>query len=642
LAVEHGFVWQNVEVLLNLYHDQPSSTAVAEAFQKDNILEKLKVLDARARKKGLESLDPRKNALIRIGMEVDGDGTVTKNSYGVFNLAWQAAEHPEWPGKVNEELSEIRKGIRQTHGGPLRFLIWAGMGGSAEDKSMYSAVGLLRRGPRFYLLDSTDPAKLKAILADMEHRASASLPEVLKSTLVVGMAMGMTSYEPVVNLEKLSTLYRKYNIDSRPNFVYMTLPNSLLDQFGRKGGYRRIDLQLDGGNSTAGRHSGPLTRGSLYPLGLASVPLEPWMDATMLSRDAIASAWRLSAFLNTQAESGRNKVVLLLPRLWSGVGLWTKQNFEESLGKSEKFGLKVVIGEQVRLANYRAPKDACQDRCFLALQIRGFEHKDAAKIAALRRAGYPVAIVSMRAPNLSQYMQFIHYTVFGLGHLQGMNFVTQPSVELYKAITNKLHTESQKAGGIEKTSEWSRLQSSPRRVKFRGAVTLYFDHLPADVCTSCESSAPAIYAAALRSLADSRRIEYGELTFFGDTRYSASGRAVRKVLDHAGERLYHAGLKMPVDIYEGPAMNHSYHEMIIGHGRCFSTILLSEKAERIAIADYTADYHRAQFLATQMALAERGRYVVALTLKDLDAASLTALDDFFKQAAQALRLRRSR
>ena len=35
----------------------------------------------------------------------------------------------------------------------------------------------------------------------------------------------------VVNLEKLYGLYEKHRIDSRPNFIYMTLPGSLLDQF---------------------------------------------------------------------------------------------------------------------------------------------------------------------------------------------------------------------------------------------------------------------------------------------------------------------------------------------------------------------------------------------------------------------------
>ena len=628
-------------VLLNVYHDKPSSTAVAEAFEKENILEKLKVLDARARKKGLDSLDPTRNVLIRIGMEIDDKGRVTKNGYGVFDLSWQAAERHEWPGTIANELAEIRKILRQTHGVPLRFLIWAGMGGSAEDKSMFNATGLLRRGPRCYVLDSTDPAKLAAILADMQRRGPASMADALKSTLVVGMALGMTSYEPVVNLEKLSNLYHKHNVVSTPNFVYMTLPNSLLDQFGKKGGYRRIELQLDGANSTAGRHSSPLTRGALYPLGLASVPLEKWIDATALPADSIATAWKLSAFLNTQAEAGRNKVTLLLPPPWTGAALWTKQDFEESLGKSEAFGLKIVIDEPIKLANYRAPKDSAQDRCFLSVQIRGVKNGDAAKLAALKRAGYPLAILTMRSPELSRYMQFIHYAVFGIAYLQRMNFVTQPSVELYKAITNKLHGESEKAGGLEKTHEWTRMQSSPRRMKFRGALTLYYDRLPSDIDVAGDD-APTIYAGAVRNLAANRRIEYGELTFFGDMRYSAPGKTMRKVLERAGDIVFRSSLKMPVDVYEGPAMNHSYHEMIIGHGRCFSTVLLSEKAEKIAAADYTADYHRAQFLATQMALAERKRYVIALLVKDLEAASLSVLEDFFKRVAAALRGRRTR
>jgi hypothetical protein len=94
---------------------------------------------------------------------------------------------------------------------------------------------------------------------------------------------------------------------------------------------------------------------------------------------------------------------------------------------------------------------------------------------------------------------------------------------------------------------------------------------------------------------------------------------------------------MPVDVYEGPAMNHSYHEMIIGHGKCFSTILISEKSDFLREAAYTADYHRAQFLATLIALAERGRPVVALGLKDLEEASVVALGDFFHEVAKQLK-----
>jgi hypothetical protein len=126
------------------------------------------------------------------------------------------------------------------------------------------------------------------------------------------------------------------------------------------------------------------------------------------------------------------------------------------------------------------------------------------------------------------------------------------------------------------------------------------------------------------------------LTFFGDTRYSARGRALRTRLNRAAESLFRSKLKMPVDVYEGPAMNHSYHEMIIGHGKCFSTVLISDASEEIASIGYTAGYHRAQFLATTMALAQRQRPVVAIALRDMEEATFSALDEFFRQAARYL------
>jgi glucose-6-phosphate isomerase len=626
-------------VILALHHDQPSSEAAFESLRKENLIEKLKALDSRIRRKGIESLDPARNPLIALGMELDDHGRVTKNSYGVFNLAWQAENHPEWPQVITAELDAIRKRIRETHGVPLRFLIWAGMGGSAEDKSMYNAVGLLRRGPRCYVLDSTDPAKLAAILEDMARRSDRPLADTLKSTLVVGMALGMTSYEPVVNLEKLATLYEKAGVDSRANLIYMTLPNSLLDKFGRKRSYRKVELQMDGANTTAGRHSSPLTRGSLYPLGLASHDLGKWMSDTALDEDDINTAFRLACFLNAQATAGRNKITLLLPKEWAGAGIWTKQDFEESLGKRQDFGLKIVVGERARLANYRPRKDSAQDRCFFAVQLKGSQSTDSQKIAAVKRAGYPVAVLTLPRPELSRYMQFIHHVVFGIAWQQNMNFVTQPSVELYKTITNRLHAEAEKAGGIVKTKEWRAMHDSARRSRWRQGVTLHYDRLPEAVGTDGKDAASA-YASILRNLASDRRIEYGELTFFGDTRYSAAGRAVRRVLDRAGDQVFGSALRMPVDVYEGPAMNHSYHEMIIGHGRCLSTVLLSETAQELEAAEYTADYHRAQFLATQMALAERGRYVVAITVRDLGTASLTALGEFFAQTAKFVKAKR--
>ncbi|HWD99813.1 MAG TPA: hypothetical protein VG345_12275, partial [Bryobacteraceae bacterium] len=576
-------------------------------------LDRVRRLDERARKEGLAAISPADDALVNIGMEVNAAGEVTKNSYGVLDLAWQAAECPGWPERVTAEVNEIRARIREAHGVNIRFLIWAGMGGSIEDKTAYNAIGLLKGGPMFYSLDSTDPAKLKAILDDMEARAKEPIAKLLPATLVAAMAMGMTSYEPVVNLERLAALYDKHRIDSTANFIYMTLPGSILDQFAGPRGYRRIPLQLDDANSTAGRHSAPLTRGSLYPLALAGCDLKKWIGGAILSDGDVSEALKLSAFLQAQAEQGRDKVTLLLPQSWAGVGLWTKQDFEESLGKSEQIGVKIVIGEKPNFRNYRKVEDPAQDRVFVVVQRKGEAHPDAEAITRLRSTHYPIAMLTMpAAAPLSHYMQFVHYAVFGLGYLRNMNFVTQPAVELYKSIAGEIAEEAKRVGGVTETSAWKALGAGRR---WRGVAAV---------------ETPQSLAAAIRDAVRSRRIEYGELTFFGDMRYSAGGKLMRKALENAGERIFRSKLKMPVDIYEGPAMNHSYHEMVIGHGRCFSIVLLSEKQGQ------QAEYHMAQFLATRLALERKGRLVRAILVKDLSGDSIEALGEFFSEAASLL------
>ncbi|MBK5292654.1 MAG: hypothetical protein JJE04_13370, partial [Acidobacteriia bacterium] len=69
---------------------EPEYDSLFQRFENDEVLARLKALDARAQRKGIKSLDPSKNALIRLGTEIDDQGRVTKNSYGVFHLSWRA------------------------------------------------------------------------------------------------------------------------------------------------------------------------------------------------------------------------------------------------------------------------------------------------------------------------------------------------------------------------------------------------------------------------------------------------------------------------------------------------------------------------------------------------------------------------
>jgi hypothetical protein len=611
----------------------------------ERVLERVRDIDRRAREEPLSSLRVSSDALIPIGMEIE-KGAVTKNGYGVLHLPWLAERDGDWPQRIEQEMAEIRANIKQQHGVGVKYLIWAGMGGSAEDKVFYRAAGLLNKKVRVFILDSTDPAKLRAILNQIESVDKQPLKQALSKCLVVGMAMGMTSYEPVVNLEKLDMLYAKLKIPRAHNFLCMTLPGSILDRFAVDRGYRRVALQLDCGNTTAGRHSGPLTRGSLYSLALNGCDLQAWIRASLLDDQSIEAAFQLAGFLEANARQGRDKLTLFLPEPWTSGAVWTKQDFEESLGKSEKIGIKVAIGEKIKLANYFARKDERQDRCFLVVNVPGLRNADAAKVARLRRAGYPLAVLQLAGdPVLPRYMQLIHHVVFGLGYLRDMNFVTQPGVELYKTIANEIHQQARKAGGIERASAWREQAGSPYRIKWRGGLAVNFAPLievgllSEDRLDLENRNAAAIYAAVLSELVEQGKVSYGELTYFGDMRYQPAGRQLRVTLDRAGEAVFRTRLKMPVDVYEGPAMNHSYHEMIIGYGRGFSTILLSEKQDSIRRIQYDADYHRAQWLATQQALAKRGRAVVTLTVRDLGDDSRQTLREFFAEVARCTKRR---
>ena len=631
---------------LTLY-SSPSNTGF-DTLRRESVLERVRSVDAQAREEGLASLVSSEDDLIPVGMEINEMGEVTKNGYGVLNLPWLTEQHPEWVGLVREEMRQIRAAIQEEHGESLRYLIWVGMGGSAEDKAFYQSAGLFSTGMRVYILDSTDPAKMKAILDHIEATAKQPLKIALRRTLIVGMAMGMTSYEPVLNLEILHALYRKLGISSQANFIYMTLPESILDRFGRRCGFRRVELQPDNDNTTAGRHSGPLTRGSLYPLALAGCNLSKWMSGAILDESEVMAAFELAGFLQENGLEGRDKLTLFLPREWRGGAVWTKQDFEESLGKSENVGIKVAIGEQIKPSNYFPPKEPMQDRCFLCVNVRGLSNPEATKVNVLRRTGYPLAVLRLHGDvALARYMQFIHYTVFGLAYLRRMNFVTQPNVELYKTIAGKIYTTAKKVGGTTRTKAWRTAVDGAHSIRWRGGLTVHLDALHRIGAISEEDfrsengNAAAIYATVLHALLAKGKISYGELTFFGDTRYQAPGKALLRTLNPAAEAVFRSRLKMPADVYEGPAMNQSYHEMIIGYGHGFSTVLLSEKVALLKKVDYPPDYHLAQGLATQEALARRKRAVVGITIRDLSDRSRQTVKEFFAEVGRRVGHRRS-
>jgi hypothetical protein len=113
------------------------------------------------------------------------------------------------PDEALQYVLDTAAGIRATiteasggEGGP-RFMIWAGMGGSIEDKYAAAAAGLLGgSGVRFFGLDDVNGESLGYVLQQIEAASGGSLEAGLRRTVCVAQALGMTSLEPVFNVQQ--------------------------------------------------------------------------------------------------------------------------------------------------------------------------------------------------------------------------------------------------------------------------------------------------------------------------------------------------------------------------------------------------------------------------------------------------------
>ncbi|HEV7213853.1 MAG TPA: hypothetical protein VGP33_01915, partial [Chloroflexota bacterium] len=340
---------------------------------------------------------------------------------GDIKLDWvdgveQALSHPEW-------LEELASEARDILAAGIRHIIWSGMGGSVQTVYCLKRMGYLDLpGLTIHPLDSTDPASLNRTLSEIAasegidlsalsgqaEQRRAAVSRILTTTMITGVSMGMTSEEPITHLQWFDGLVQDYAIPQpEQHLQVMTLPGSYLDRFARERQARMAPIQLDGESHTPGRMSAPATRVFLRPVALALTAgagddvagrlqellrrcqIRYGVSHTENSEQRHARTERdpfirLGAYMADEAiQRRRNKLVLVLPPAWRGLGPWVEQLVEESLGKGGKGWL--VFYDQ----NLPALRD--RDDCvFLALQPSAEAEPQADELAALRQAGRPV------------------------------------------------------------------------------------------------------------------------------------------------------------------------------------------------------------------------------------------------------------
>ena len=280
-----------------------------------------------------------------------------------------------------EDVETEAKDILQSG---IRHIIWAGMGGSVLTVRVLCELGFFseqdnQESIAIYPLDSTDPAALNDIVRKIATAKKLELPigeeasnptflrAFLNDVMMVGVAMGMTSEEPITHLEWFTDLLKQAGLRPAEHLLVMTLPGSYLDRFAHEQQAPSRPLQPDGGTGTGGRMSAPATRVFLLPAALYLTTRFP--DRPGQLRQVLQRAWdeynlelatshpaehpfvQLAAALSAASSDGACRLLLGMPEGWQVLVSWLEQLMEESLGKEGK-GI-VVFDDQ--LLNHAAP-----------------------------------------------------------------------------------------------------------------------------------------------------------------------------------------------------------------------------------------------------------------------------------------------
>src|SRR5438874_177774 len=265
-------------------------------------------------------------------------------------------------------LEQVEAEARDIWQRGIRHLIWAGMGGSVIAVRVFCDLGFCSSHDKgqvtIYPLDSTDPAALNGIvrkIAEAKNLAvptgeEASTPPFLRALLgdvmMVGVAMGMTSEEPITHLEWFTDLLQQAGVRPAEHLLVMTLPGSYLDRFANAQQAPSLPLQPDGGTGTGGRMSAPTTRVFLLPAALYLTTQFPAESGQL--RSVLQHAWdeynlelatahpaehpfvQLAAALSAESLDEACRLLVKMPEGWQVLVAWLEQLMEESLGKGGK------------------------------------------------------------------------------------------------------------------------------------------------------------------------------------------------------------------------------------------------------------------------------------------------------------------
>ena len=360
---------------------------------------------------------------------------------------WSDSDEGNWLGWLTiaddqlAHLHELTAVAEDARKGGFSHVLLLGMGGSSLcPEVLKMTFGKIAGAPELYVLDSTDPAQIKALEEKVD----------LANTLFIVSSKSGSTLEPNIFkqyfFERVKQVVGAENAGSR--FIAITDPGSKMEHVAQGDKFRHI---FHGLPSIGGRYSA-LSDFGMVPAAVIGLDTQKFLDRTEEMAQACKSCVpvednpgvMLGIILGTLATNGRDKITIIASPGISDLGAWLEQLIAESTGK-EGHGIIPVDREELGPTTVYG-----EDRVFAYLRLESApDRTQDERVLALEQAGHPVVRIAVGdIYDLGQ--EFLRWEIATAvaGSIIGINAFNQPDVEASKIATRNLTSEYERTGSL--------------------------------------------------------------------------------------------------------------------------------------------------------------------------------------------------
>lgn len=322
-------------------------------------------------------------------------------------------------------------------------VVLLGMGGSSlAPEVLHAILGSAPGRPRFHMLDSTDPAAVRAAETDPAR------------TLYILASKSGSTIEP----NSLAAHFRARLEEAcipkwASHFVAITDAGTSLAERARGEGFRDLFINP---SDIGGRYSA-LSFFGMVPAAIMAINvpgLLGWALAMTSASDPSSHtpldnpAVALGLTIGSAAKAGRDKLTLIVPPALEPFGLWVEQLIAESTGK-QGTGIVPIAGEPLG-----EPVVYGADRLFVRLRVRGSydEEMRDSYVRDLKTSGAPIVELELPEPSAltGEFVRWEIATAIA-GALLKINPFDEPNVQQAKDATKSLLDRYKKNGALPST-----------------------------------------------------------------------------------------------------------------------------------------------------------------------------------------------